>query len=162
MFRRFRPFLLLTALCGTASVTIACGLAPTNPPEKVLTSKEKAALHGARTLLIVETVVDEAHRVQWSAPLREAAEKCNLPTRAEILACLDPYTPDNNAKVVAALEAYSAAATLAGAAVVNENASPDVVRESIVTLTREALSVVELIPKASSAAATLKQILETL
>ena len=162
MFQRIQHFALSLTLCGVASMTFGCGSGPTTTPEDALTSAEKAALRGSRTLLIVKNLVTEAHRIYWSAPLRERAEQCDKPTRAEVLACLDPYLPDTNEKIVVALQAYEAAATLAGNAIVSTSEDGPSIKSSILTLTQSALSVVGMIPQASTIAATLNGILGSL
>ena len=160
MFQRIRQLSLALVLGGAVSMTFACGLGPTKPPEEALTTVEKTALHAARTLLIVNRTVTEAHRVFWSAPLRERAEVCDKPTRAEVLACLEPFTPDNNDKIVAGLKAYESAATLAGTAVLAGHDQP--IKDALLSATQAAARLVGLIPKAEGAAAAIEGILGAL
>ncbi len=157
MFQGIRQLSLAVLLGVTVSTTFSCGLRSTKSPEESLTAGEKTALHAARTLLIVKRTVTEAHRVFWSAPLRERAEVCDKPTRAETLACLEPYTPETNAKLVAGLEAYEAAATLAGTAIIAGHDKP--ITDSLLSVTQAAVRLVGLFPKASVAAATLEALL---
>lgn len=159
MFRRIRQLPLVLILLGTAPVTTACDLGHTSSPEESLTAGERTALRAAQTLLIVKQTVTEAHKIFWSDPLRARAAVCDKPTRAEIIACLDPFTPENNAKIVAALEAYEAAATLAGTAIIAMDGDDRSTKDSIVSATQAAVRLVGLLPKAETAAAALHEIL---
>ncbi len=159
MFRRIRQLPLALLLLGTAPVTAACDLGPTNSPEGSLTAGERTALRAAQTLLIVKRTVTEAHKIFWSDPLQARAAVCDKPTRAEIIACLGPFTPTNNDKVVAALEGYELAATLAGTAIIAMEGDGQSTKDAIVSVTQAAVRLVGLFPKAETAATALNGIL---
>ena len=157
MFRRIRHLPLALLLIGTAAVTPACDSGYTKSPQDSLTAGERTTLRAAQTLLIVKRTVTEAHKVFWSDPLQARAAVCNKPTRAEILACLEPFTPENNDKIVAALEAYEAAATLAGTTIIAMEGQST--KDSILSVTQAAVRLVGLFPKAETAAAALNAVL---
>lgn len=159
MFQRIRELSIAIALTIAASTTISCDLGHTETPGESLSAGERVALRAAQTLLIVKRTVTEAHLILWSGPLQARAAMCDRPTRAEIIACLGPFTPDNNDRIVTALEAYELAATMTGTAILAMEGDGQSIQDSLFSVTREAVRLVGLFPKAEAAAATLNRIL---
>lgn len=148
----------IVAVLGAGVSISACSNSGTGGTASPLSKSEKAALDAARTLVIIKQLVTQAHLTSWSAPLLERARQCDKPTRDETLACLEPFTPENNDKVVAALEAYAAAATLAGQTILASSDSEASLKDSVTAVTGAALGVVKLIPGTSGAVTAIELI----
>lgn len=117
-----------------------------------------AYLNTYRAGVITKEVVTTAHEEVWSEPLREKAAVCDqaVPedgTTSELDECMDPFTRDNNDKVVEGLAAYQTAAAALTAILIAAEKNPDGVdkealKAAVLTALDAARELISLFPEA--------------
>lgn len=151
--------ILITAIFLAAPVLNAIGCAHAGET-KTLTPRQVRVKNAERALLIMRILVEEAHKVVWSDPLRLRASRCE--GSSDVSLCMGDFTPENNQRVIQALEAYSSSARVAADVILA--ASKDLSTPDPFKMTKHAvdagLSLLAVIPKAEPYAQKLGALLE--
>jgi hypothetical protein len=156
--KRFH-IILTTTIFLAAPVLNATGCAHAGETG-TLTPQQVKVKNAERALLITRVLIEEAHKAVWSDPLRLRVSKCE--GSSDVPLCMGDFTPENNQRVIQALEAYSASAKVAAGAILA--ASKDSSGPDPFALTKNAvdagLSFLAIIPRASSYSTKLTELLE--
>lgn len=125
-------------------------------PKETLTPEQRVTVDLERALLLTSLAVDTTHNMLWSKPLREKLTECT--GSADVPACMGPFNPETNSKIVKALEAYHASSAAAGQAVLlgqDQATVGDLISDSV----KAALALVALVPGSDRYAGILEGLL---
>lgn len=128
---------------------------------ETLSPRQQRVKNAERALLIVKVLVEGAHKAVWSEPLRLKASQCEK--NEDIPSCMGDFTPENNQKIIQALEIYSDAARVAADAILLANKDPSIdTIEVIQNAVTAGLSLLAVIPKAGKYVDKLENLMEGL